>query len=689
MLKGLDQSISKIYGVGPAYVKRLKKLDVETVRDLLCYFPKKHEDLSEVSELFELEEGKIQTVKAQLAEIKNIRTRKGMVITKAAFSDEDDLTVEAVWFNQPFLKQTFKEDVAYLLTGKVKEDQEGFILQNPQYEIANTGGKQTHVGRIVPVYRETEGLSSKWLRHKIKLILNSTSKLKEFLPETVIKSQKFYDIARAVKQIHFPDSPECLKQSKRRLAFEELFLVQLVALGNKREWEKHRATKIKFDQNLAKEFVRSLPFKLTKAQKVTAWEILKDLEKITPMNRLLEGDVGSGKTVVAAMAILMAIKAGHQVSLMAPTEILVHQHYNSLNQFLKQFGVKIGLLTSKEVLDQDGKKISKKKLIEKIKQGEIDLVVGTHALIQKEISFKKLALVIIDEQHRFGVEQRSVLHTKGDFPHLLSLTATPIPRTLTLSMFGDLDISIIDELPKGRKKILTKVVPAAKRNDAYRFIGEKINEGRQVFVVCPLIDKSDKLGVRSVNQEYKKLSESVFPDLKIGLLHGKLKKEKKAKVMRDFNRGNIDILVSTSVIEVGIDVPNATVMMIEGAERFGLAQLHQFRGRVGRGEHRSYCFLFPTEIGSEVLPRLRALETIDNGFKLAEIDLENRGPGEVYGKSQSGYFYDFKLANPTDMVLTMEARKEAEKILDQDPELKKYGLLKKKVSSTKILMHRE
>jgi ATP-dependent DNA helicase RecG len=697
----LNQPVFKVYGVGPAYVKRLKKLGVETVQDLLYYFPKRHEDLTKVQEIAAVKDGMTTTVRAKLLEIETVRTRhKRMFLTKGLFEDKSD-AIQTVWFNQPYLRQSLKQGQWYLLTGKVKGGYQGLVLQNPSYELVKS--EQLHAGRIIPIYRETEGLSSKWLRHKIKLILGASDRIKEFLPDSVIKSQKLYGVGRALKQIHFPESQATLKQARKRLAFEELFLVQLVALGNKKKWEEKQAREVEFDQKLAKDFVQSLPFKLTKAQKVTSWEILRDLEKSVPMNRLLEGDVGSGKTVVAAMASLMVAKVGYQVSVMVPTEVLAKQHYRSFKELLGSFRVKVGLLTSKEVLDSNGKKISKKTLIEKIKQGNIDLVIGTHALIEKEVGFKNLGLVIVDEQHRFGVEQRAVLHSKSKkFPHFLSMTATPIPRTLALSMFGDLDLSIIDELPKGRKKILTKVVPPEKRNDAYKFIHDKVKEssprslreasveaGRQVFVICPLIDKSDKLGVKSAMQEYEKLSKKIFPDLKIGLLHGKLKKDEKAKTMDRFRGGELDILVSTSVVEVGVDVPNATIMMIEGAERFGLAQLHQFRGRVGRSEHQSYCFLFPTNLGLSFLPRLKALESINDGFKLAEIDLENRGPGEVYGKSQSGYFYDFKLANPTDVLMTQQARKEAEKVLKTDPKLEKYSLLKSRVSNTKLLMHRE
>ncbi len=687
MVSILAQSVAKIYGVGPQYVKRLKRLGIETIEDLLCYYPKRYEDLTKVKKVSELkEDGTVQTVKVRLHDLRNVRTRKGMIITKGSFEDDSGVG-QVVWFNQPFLQNAFQSDREYLLTGKVREGYIGPLLQSPEYELVKE--EQLHAGRIVPVYRETEGLSSKWLRYKMSIILPAAEKMIEVLPESILRSQKLVGIREALKQIHFPSSMDNLRKARERIAFEEMFLVQLVALGSKREWEKYDAPKIFFNKTLAQDFVRSLPFQLTKTQKIAAWEILKDLERTTPMNRLLEGDVGSGKTVVAALASLMTVRNHYQVVLMAPTEILAQQHYRTIMRFLKLFKVKIGLLTSKEILDSDGKKIAKKKLIAKITDNKIDFLIGTHALIEKNVQFNNLGLVIIDEQHRFGVEQRLLLHTKGKAPHFLSMTATPIPRTLALSMFGDLDISIISELPKGRKKVLTKVVSNEKRQAAYKFIHDKVKEGRQVFVICPLIEESDKLGVKAATKEYEKLSQKVFTDLTVGLLHGRLKKDEKSRVMELFRKGKLDILVSTSVVEVGVDIPNATIMMIEGAERFGLAQLHQFRGRVGRSIYQSYCFLFPTEIESGSLTRLRALETIDDGFKLAEIDLENRGPGEVYGKSQSGYFYEFQIANPTDIVLTQRARKEAERILGEDPELSKYPELKKKVKSVKLLMHRE
>ncbi len=697
----LSQSVSKVYGVGPQYVKRLNKLGVSTIEDLLCYYPKKYEDLTQVKKVSELkEDDTVQTVKVRLNDLTNTRTRRGMVLTKGSFEDDSGIG-QVIWFNQPFLQNAFQSEKEYLLTGKVKEGYIGPLFQSPKYEPVKE--EQLHAGRIVPVYHETEGLSSKWLRYKMSIVLPAAEKLAETLPESILQSQKLIGIQEATRQIHFPSSKESLRQARERIAFEEVFLVQLIALGNKREWEKHDAPKISFNKTLAQDFVRSLPFQLTKTQKVSAWEILKDLEKTVPMNRLLEGDVGSGKTVVAALASLMTVKNKYQVALMAPTEVLAHQHYHTIRKVLKPFEIKVGLLTSKEVIDSNGKKVTKKDLIKEVANHKIDLLIGTHALIEKNVEFKNLGLVIIDEQHRFGVEQRSALHAKGKSPHFLSMTATPIPRTLALSMFGDLDISIISELPKGRKKILTKVVSDAKRQAAYKFIHDKVKEGpprraegspsarqsRQVFVICPLIEKSDKLGVKAATLEYEKLARNIFPDLKVGLLHGRLKKDEKIRVMELFRQGKIDILVSTSVVEVGVDIPNATIMMIEGAERFGLAQLHQFRGRVGRNKYQSYCFLFPTEIESSSLTRLRSLETIDDGFKLAEIDLENRGPGEVYGKSQSGYFYEFQIANPTDIVLTQKARKEAEKILDEDSELNKYPVLKRKVKSIKLLMHRE
>ena len=526
------------------------------------------------------------------------------------------------------------------------------------------------------------------------------------------------EIGKALWQIHFPDSKALAKKAQERFSFEDLFLIQLLVLKERQKLAKQRAVPIPINIELIKEFVESLPFKLTGAQKRCAWQILKDIQKPRPMNRLLEGDVGSGKTVVATIAALNTAKAGYQVAFMAPTEILAKQHFQEIGKLLKKFKLNIGLLTGKTdrfISKKLGEQIeiSRKKLLEKTEKGEIDILIGTHALIQEKVKFKNLALVILDEQHRFGVEQRAkLISTKKQkemkaIPHLLSMTATPIPRTLALSIYGDLDLSLLDEMPKGRKKIITKIVSPANRQKAYSFIRKQVKKGRQVFVICPRIEPQNQeleetssrltkkkrailswAEVKAVKEEYEKLSKEIFPDLKVGMLHGKMSSKEKEKIMNDFKNKKIDILVSTSVVEVGVDVPDATVMMIEGAERFGLAQLHQFRGRVGRSKYQSFCFLFTDSPAKKTHQRLKALVESEDGFALSEKDLEIRGPGNLIGTRQWG-IPDLAMSALTDIFLVEKTKKAAKEIIEQDPELKNYPLLRKKIESFRERIHLE
>ncbi len=629
-----------------------------------------------------------------------------MFITEAFVEDRSG-AIKAVWFNQPYLANTLKEGLTVSLSGKVSFDK-NLYLSNPAYEkispppLGGAGGDffLRHTGRLVPVYPETAGLTSRYLRYLISLFLPALAQLTDWLPLEVKKSQRLIDLPAALRQIHFPSSTRAAEQAKRRLAFEELFLLQTFVLTQRVKWQQKRAIKISFNERLIKDFVAKLPFKLTQAQRQAAWEILQDLAKPRPMNRLLEGDVGSGKTVVAAIAALEAARAGWQVALMAPTEILARQHFQTLNQLLSGHNLKVCFLSSSETKQNAKEAINKKSLLAKIKSGQINIVVGTHALIQQQVSFKNLALAIVDEQHRFGVMQRAALQKNitllkdglpEQVPHLLSMTATPIPRTLALTIYGDLELSLLNEMPKGRPAIITKIVPPTKRTAAYDFIRQEIKAGRQAFVICPRIElpeENNQDEIKAVKEEYRRLSQEVFPDLKLTMLHGKLKPVEKAKVMADFSAGRTDILVSTSVVEVGIDIPNATVMMIEGAERFGLAQLHQFRGRVGRGPHQSYCLLFTDSSSQTTQSRLKALVTCRNGFELAEKDLALRGPGQFFGTSQSG-LPDLPMASLIDMILIKQARTEAAKILQQDPELKKYPLLKDKLKKFQTTIHLE
>lgn len=683
----LNTSVKNIPGIGPNYQKLLKSLGIKKVIDFLFYFPRRYDDFSIISSINQVkEEGQIVTIKGKVWQIKNQRSKiKRKIITLANIVDETG-AIEAIWFNQPFLTKIIKNNEEIILSGKVKKSGYKFILQNPVYELLNSQKSETiHSGRIVPVYNEIEGLTSRWLRLKIKFLLPLIEQIKDYLPQEIIRNYNLVSLPRAIYQIHFPDSYQDLKRARYRLAFDELFLIQLSNLQQKLAWQNNKAYPFKINLELIKNYVKNLPFSLTNAQKKASWEILKDLEKEIPMNRLLEGDVGSGKTVVASLAILTVIKNGFQVAYMAPTEILARQHFQTLQNLFKKFSFKItlllGSLSSKE----------KKESLSQIKLGKSDLIIGTHALIQESITFPKLGLVIIDEQHRFGVEQRAILRKKNKakfYPHFLTMTATPIPRTLALAIYGDLDLSIIDEMPPGRQKIITKIVRPFEREKVYEFIKKEILASHQVFVICPLIEDSDYLGVKSVKKEYEKLSQKIFPQFKIALLHGRMKGQEKEKTMEDFKNGLIDILISTSVVEVGIDVPNATVMMIEGAERFGLAQLHQFRGRVGRGEKQSYCFLFTENPSGNTFKRLYALVKCENGFELAEKDLAIRGPGEIYGLRQHG-IPDLKMASLQDILLIKKARQAAEDILKKDEELKNYPLLVQEINKFKIIRHLE
>jgi len=590
----LQTPIQQVPGIGPAYQKKLKKLGIKTVSDLLFHFPHRYEDFSNIVPIAKIKAGESCSIRGKVLKIQSSRTwKKRMSLTQAVIEDESG-AVKVVWFNQPYLATALKEGENIILSGKAGWDKNGFYLNNPAYEkISNEESfSLTHTGRIIPIYPETEGISSRWLRYILKPPLTElASKIQEPLPIEVIKENNLMPIKEAIWQIHFPASLENAKRARERFSFQDLFYIELWALRERMRLAREKAPAFPMNLDLIKRMVDSLPFKLTDSQRKAAWQILKDLEKPRPMNRLLEGDVGSGKTVVAAMAIINVIKAGHQAVLMAPTEILAKQHFKTVWDLINKFRIDVGLLTGKSdkfysrKLKNQEIEISRKKLLEKAKNGDISLLIGTHALIQDKVKFGKLALVVLDEQHRFGVEQRAkLLHNSQAIPHLLSMTATPIPRTLALTIYGDLDLSLIEELPSGRKKIITKIVSPEERNSAYELIRREVKKGRQAFVICPRIEEEGKLEVKSVKREYEKLSKEIFPELRLAMLHGKMPGPEKEKTMRDFNNKKSDILVSTSVVEVGVDVPNATCMIIEGAERFGLAQLHQFRGRVGRSK---------------------------------------------------------------------------------------------------------
>lgn len=672
----LETKIEEMKKVGPAYLKRLRKLKLATIRDLFFHFPRRYDDFSQIVPINQLETGQLATILGTVAEIKTIRTfRRKITLTEAIIKDETG-SVKAIWFNQPYLNQTLSKGKKVWFAGKAVSEKNVFCFSNPVCEIAGLK-EPVHTGRLVPIYHETAGLTSRYIRFLIRPLLYLSGRIKEFLPFSVRKEFDLMDLAKAVRQIHFPDNQTLVHLARQRLAFDEMFLTQLAVLEQKEKLSKEKAVSIPFEQKLIKSFVKKLPFQLTDDQRRSAWEIIKDIEKEKPMNRLLNGDVGSGKTAVAAIAALGAAKAGYQTALMAPTEILAKQHFETFKRLLQKFNLKIGLLTGSENIVNSAK-VKRLQMKKNIKAGKINLVIGTHALIQEDVAFKKLALVVVDEQHRFGVTQRAALQKKicqiedglPTIPHLLSMTATPIPRTLSLTLYGDLDISLLREMPKGRQKIITRIVPPDQRQKAYDFVRNQIKQKRQVFVICPLIEESEKLSakigqteVKSVTREYEKLSKEIFPDLKIAMLHGRMKVKEKDETMKKFQEGKTDILVSTSVIEVGIDIPNATLMLIESAERFGLAQLHQFRGRIGRGEHQSYCFLFTESSVQKTSRRLSALLTCKDGFELAEKDLKLRGPGDFFGERQWG-LPDLTMSCLDDVELIKKARQAALAVLN-------------------------
>ncbi len=657
----LEIPVQNLIGVGPVMAEKLERLGIKTVRDLLFYWPRDWQDFSEPRKIKGLSIGDEVIIKAKILQIKQARTfRKRISIVEAELVDETG-RIRAIWFNQAFLAKVLKPGQILIFAGKV-----GYDFKSRQKTLSVSQYEKNPV--ILPIYSETEGLTSKYLRRIIQPLLRNIE-IEDFLPGKLKKEEGLIDLSVAVHEIHFPQNSTQVTEAKLRLAFDELFMITLGIVKRRSELAQESATPMPLKKEQLKTFVKKLSFKLTNAQRKAAWEIIKDLNRPMPMNRLLEGEVGSGKTVVAAMAAYLVFLNKMQTVWLAPTEILANQHFQTITQLFSPFGIKVGLMTA----------ASKKANLE-----NDEVIIGTHALIQKNIQFPKLGLIIIDEQHRFGVKQRAHLRQSSSLiPHLLSMTATPIPRTLALSIYGDLDLSIIDELPPGRQKVKTFVVDPGKRNQAYEFIRQEIQRGRQVFVVCPLIEEGKSqpkelfdLDRKTVVGEFEKLSKNIFPELNIGMLHGRMKSEEKEKIMRDFGVGEINILVSTAVIEVGIDFPNTTIMMIEGADHFGLAQLHQFRGRVGRGKFQSYCFLFSENLSEQSQRRLQAMVVCENGFELAEIDLKMRGPGELVGIRQSG-LPDLKMASLRDIILVKQARSAAEKIVAEG--LEKYPKLQNRL----------
>lgn len=857
----LDSPIEAMGGIGPKMLLRLHHLKIKKIRDLLFYFPFRYEDFSNIKKIADLIVGEKATVTARVLNIGNKRTwKRHMTITESLLEDKS-APIRAVWFHQPYLADTLKKGTWVNISGKVNLDNMGLVFSNPVFEILGSedyqketppdGWAGIHTGGLVAVYPETQGLSSRWLRLKIKSLIDNFKNIPDFMPDFILQEFNLIQLSKALSQIHFPKTNKEAEEAQKRLAFQDLFLLQLYSQREKEKIKSKYAAEIPINIPLVKKFISSLPFQLTNSQRLSSWQILQDISKPSPMNRLLEGDVGSGKTVVASIAALSVSSKNYQTAFLAPTEILAEQHFKTISKLLNGFPIEIALLTSAQSKLLEHEKITKKELAKRIYEGKVHVVVGTHALIQKEIKFGNLAFVVVDEQHRFGVEQRASLlrrstqnmpisdtkvtntpelheqnqkhiverelsyklcgiffeiqreigrycrerqyadlleqklknsglsfvrenpieiadrksnfadfiienkiiteikakpfFEKNDYyqisrylenknielgmlvnfrqqylkpkrivnskfksfgtfvsnsdisgrnsaviPHLLSMTATPIPRTLALTMYGDLDLSLLKELPKGRKKIITKIVAPANRNKAYDFIENQIKTGRQAFVICPLIEESESMimsDVKAATKEYEKLSKEIFPHLKIGLLHGKMPPKEKEEIMKNFKDKKIDVLVSTSVIEVGIDIPNASVMMIEGADRFGLSQLHQFRGRVGRAEHQSYCFLFTESPAKATSARLRAVVECEDGFKLAEKDLQIRGPGQFFGKEQSGIpdLAMSSLKNPK----MIEEVQQAVKIFLEKSKIENHPHLKIQLASFKQNIHWE
>ncbi len=663
----LDSPVTALHGIGPKRAERFARLGVRTIRDMLTFLPRRYDDYSELKPLNRLEYGEEVTVIAKVRDTHVRKTHGGGAIFKATLSD-DTGSVEVTWFNQPYLAKKIKRGQQIVVSGEVDEYLGRFCFTSPEWEPLRE--ELLHTNRIVPVYPLTEGISGKWLRRLMKRTVTYWARrLPDALPTSVQQAEGLLDLETAILQAHFPSSQDLLERARRRLAFGELFVLQLALLRYRHDWRSEPGQPVPVQDGVLEAFVEGLPYDLTQPQRRSLQQIVDDLRSAKPMTRLLQGDVGSGKTVVATAAMALSASAGAQSALMAPTEILAEQHYQTIGRLLGEAldgDLDIDLLTG-SVTGQE-----REEIYAGLADGSIDIVVGTHALIQEGVAFDQLALAVVDEQHRFGVRQRAALRQKGYNPHLLVMTATPIPRSLQLTVWGHLDVSIIDEMPPGREPVLTRLILPTERGRAYAFVRSQVEKGRQAFIICPLVEESDKVEAKAAVQEYGRLEEHIFPDLELGLLHGRMTGEEKEATMARFARGELDILVATSVIEVGIDVPNATVMLVEGADRFGLAQLHQFRGRVGRGEHASYCLLVSGSSSEQARERLAAVEATNDGFELARKDLEMRGPGEFLGTRQSGLsdaFLGMELATVADLRLVEQAREAARRFFKTDPEL--------------------
>jgi len=675
----LNNSAQYVKGVGPKRMRLLSNLGIESIKDLLYLFPRRYDDRTNLKSIKDFQIGEMATIQGTVKSVSLFRTaRKHKILLQVAVND-GSATIHATWFNQPYMKNYFKKGDQVVMYGKVQQYQNR-VLVAPEFEIISGGDKEEanlHMNRIVPVYPLTAGLNQRALRTILyRSLEDHIFQVEDMLPTSIRVRYKLIDLKSALKTIHFPKDIEYLTQSRRRLIFDEFFIFQLALAVAKHKIKKKKSGIVHdLKGELTEKFIENLPFELTNAQKRSIEEIGKDLSENEPMYRLLQGDVGSGKTIVALWALVVAIQNGYQAALMVPTEILANQHFHNIKKFVNGLGIQVEILTS-SVKGKD-----REQVVKDIAEGKAKLIIGTHALIQEAVKYKNLALVVVDEQHKFGVDQRAALMSKGMSVDLLVMTATPIPRTLAMTAYGDLDISTIDEMPAGRKPIKTSWYGNDKIKEAHEFIKKRLDQGRQVYIVYPLVTESDNLDLKDATKMCKKLQAGPFKKYKLALIHGKLKGDEKKQIMADFHDKKIDVLVSTVVVEVGLDVPNACVMVIEHAERFGLSQLHQLRGRIGRGEYESSCILLADDPGEEAMMRIESMVELQDGFKIAERDLELRGPGEMLGTRQHGV-PKLKIANLLDDMKALEAaRKEAFELIKVDANLTdpRYALLKEEV----------
>lgn len=670
-----NTDLQKVKGVGPVLYEKFKNAGIKTAEDLVEFFPRRYEDFSGAVSINKIEPGKI-TLRAKVDSISTKSFRRGMRITTAVLSD-DTGKINATWFNQPYREKQMKKGEDYFFTGSYEFSYNRYQLISPSVEQASDHADE--LDEIIPIYSSPGGLKNIYVRKALKNIRPSLKNWPEVLPAQVIEKAKVISNGEALEKIHFPENKEDIEKATERLAFNELFELTLASQLNKNENSKLAGWQIPFNKDAVLKLVNDLPFKLTNAQRLAAWEIIQDFDKPHPMNRLLQGDVGSGKTAVAGIAATQAAAQGLQTAVLAPTDILATQHAETLQNMLASSNVTVGLLTGR--VQGEARKL----IYQQIANGEVDIIVGTHAILQEKLDYHKLAFVVIDEQHRFGVKQRQALLQKSKhMPHLLSMTATPIPRSLALTVYGELDVSILNELPGGRKPIKTKIWSPNSTETLFNDVKKELSAGRQAYYICNLIEESSAMAmtsgdveIKNVEKQFKLLKNKYFKEYEVGMLHGKMKPQEKQQIMDDFLAHKIDILVSTTVVEVGVDVPNATVIMIENADRFGLAQLHQLRGRVGRSDHQSYAYLINSD-SSAPTRRLKELEKSNDGFYLAEIDLKMRGPGEIYGRSQHGDL-NLKIATLANTREIVKARKVAEYFLENGGIISDYPALDKKI----------